>query len=56
MIKIKTTTEEYEAQLAEAGLIIAAFMAFFPAPECREQQDVVDAANKCLEDINSILQ
>lgn len=56
MIKIKPTTEEYEAQLAKAGLILAAFMNYFPAPECREQQDVVDAAIKCIEDINSMIQ
>lgn len=55
MVKMKPTQEEYEAQLAEAGLIIAAFMNYFPAPECREQQDVVDAAIKCINDINSML-
>ena len=55
MVKIKPTTEEYEAQLAEAGIIIAAFMNFFPAAECREQQEVVDAAIKFIEDTNEML-
>lgn len=32
----------------EAKAIIDGFMSRFPAPECREQQEVVDAANKWL--------
>lgn len=32
----------------QAKHIINGFMSVFPAPECREQQEVVDAANKWL--------
>lgn len=55
MIKIKPTTQEYEAQLAEAAIILGAYMQYFPMAECREQQDVVDAANECIKNIEQML-
>lgn len=32
--------------ILSADNIIAGFLSRFPAPECKEQQEVVDAANK----------
>lgn len=55
MIKIKPTTEEYEKQLAEAAIILGAYQMYFPMAECREQQDVVDAANECIKNIEQML-
>ena len=56
MVKIKPTTEQYEAKLAEAAIILGAYMQFFPMAECREQQDVVDAAMQFIKDAQEMLE
>jgi hypothetical protein len=42
-MKMKPQREDYEELLGQAAIIMGGWMSFFPAPDCREQQEVVDA-------------
>jgi regulator of RNase E activity RraB len=43
MVKIKAQREDYEQLIAEAAVIMGGWMSYFPAPDCREQDEVVKA-------------
>jgi len=49
-MKMKPQREEYEQLLAQAAVIMGGWMSFFPAPECVEQQEVVDATLEWLKE------
>lgn len=49
-MKMKPQREDYEQLLAQAAVIMGGWMSFFPAPECVEQQEVVDATLEWLKE------
>ena len=56
MIKIKTTDQDIRIELAKAALLFDGWMSRFPAPECMEQEIVVQATREWLTNIDSILE
>jgi len=56
MVKMKPQREEYEQMIAQAAVVIGGWMTFYPAPECREQQEVLDASRAWLEEAKAHLQ
>ena len=49
-MKMKPQREDYEELLGQAAIIMGGWMSFFPAPECVEQQEVVDATLEWLKE------
>ena len=56
MVKIKPQREDYEQMIAQAAILIGGWMTFYPAPECHEQQEILDASREWLSNTKSQLE
>lgn len=51
MVKMKPERKDYEAMIAQAVVLMGGWMTFFPAPDCPEQQEVLDATRQWLDEV-----
>jgi len=53
---MKTTEQDLRVELAKAALLLDGWMSRFPAPECMEQEIVLQATREWLTNLDSILE
>ena len=55
-MKMRPQRREYEEMIAQAAVIMGGWMSFYPAAECREQQEVVDATLEWLRETKKAIE
>lgn len=56
MVKMKPQKDDYEQMLAQAAIVMGGWMTFFPAPDCAEQQEVLEATKAWLSEVKTQLE
>ena len=56
MIKMKTTNQDLRVELAKAAMLLDGWMSRFPAPECMEQEIVLQATREWMTNIEALLE
>lgn len=53
---MKTTDQDLRIELAKAALLLDGWMSRFPAPECMEQEIVLQATREWMTNIEALLE
>ena len=53
---MKTTDQDLRVEIARAALLLDGWMSRFPAPECMEQEIVLQATREWLSNIEALLE
>ena len=56
MIKMKATNQDLMVEIAKAAMLLDGWMSRFPAPECMEQEIVLQATREWMSNIEAILE